>query len=752
MNNYITTKANGEIVAKSGTNTRVPYEHQKAAMTALDTINYSDSYSTLVVLPTGGGKTYTASLWLLKNAIDKKKKILWIAHRQTLLEQAAESFKSYAYHEAIPHISSFNFRIISGASCHDRTRDIRPDDDLIIASKDSLGRNLECLDVWLRGEEEIFLVVDEAHHSTAKTYRRVINYVKSKVKNLKLIGLTATPFRTAEDEQGLLSKIYTDGVKNGTCVHDDIGITYKINLKELISRQILSTPIFESHYTDEEYGSSLGLAALESIQHLDILPDDIASKIADSAPRNKLIVETYAANQKMYGQTILFAVSIDHAIALCALFKKAGIKADYIVSDIKDAATGITIREDNEKKLEEYRNGKLHVLINVNILTEGVDLPQTKTVFLARPTVSSILMTQMVGRALRGTKAGGTSEAYIVSFIDRWSDKIAWVNPESLFEGSNDFGNDDPKSRSERIVRMIAISKIEEFASLLDDSIDTTSLEKVDFEKRIPVGMYAYKYLEDGGVDHSYQVMVYDSTLDAYKKLMEELPLLFDSFGITEEYLTQVQLDEMEEICRQTYFCGEMIPPYERNDVLSILKYYAQQEAAPSFYTFEDIDRNKIDVGKIARHIWDEGMTPKDKAEYINSLWDSKDDNLLRLFFGRKIYFIRQLDLEITKLSYGEDLFEDNNIKYGTKALEDLPLHEIGKVNPEMEKKLRDTAFEKSKDPDGNYCCVMCGKKHKTRLFFQVDHITAMNKGGKSVSENLQILCRSCNAKKSDKQ
>lgn len=77
--------------------------------------------------------------------------------------------------------------------------------------------------------------------------------------------------------------------------------------------------------------------------------------------------------------------------------------------------TGITISNaDNERKIEAYRNGEIQVLINVNILTEGTDLPKTHTVFLTRPTVSTTLMTQMVGRALRGLKAGGTKEAYIV--------------------------------------------------------------------------------------------------------------------------------------------------------------------------------------------------------------------------------------------------------------------------------------------------------------------------------------------------
>ena len=97
-----------------------------------------------------------------------------------------------------------------------------------------------------------------------------------------------------------------------------------------------------------------------------------------------------------------------------------------MVSSIWDAVTGVTVsREDNERKLQAYRDGKLQVLINVNILTEGVDLPKTGTVFLARPTVSTILMTQMVGRALRGPAAGGTDTAYIVSFVDDWDEHIA---------------------------------------------------------------------------------------------------------------------------------------------------------------------------------------------------------------------------------------------------------------------------------------------------------------------------------------
>nr|WP_296474743.1 DEAD/DEAH box helicase family protein [uncultured Acetatifactor sp.] len=750
MQDYIEVESYGKVFPKKGANNRMPYAHQKGAMENLNIINASRQYSTMIVLPTGGGKTYTMSMWLLKNALDQKKKILWIAHRQMLLDQAAESFQKFAYSEVIPHIPFFQYRIISGASCHDRMIDIQATDNLLIISKDSAGRDISALDIWLRGEKDIFLVIDEAHHSTAKTYRKVIEYVKAKVQNVKLIGLTATPFRTADDEKGLLAKIYADGLRAGKIVHGDIGITYQIGLKELISRRILSKPIFESYYTEELYGDSLGLDGWERIQRLDVLPEDIAGQMADSAARNKLIVDTYIKKQNQYGQTICFAINKVHAIHLSTLFNKAGIKADYIVSDVKDSVTGVRIsREENQRKLAEYRMGKLKVLVNVNILTEGVDLPQTKTVFLARPTVSTILMTQMIGRALRGEAAGGTSAAYIVSFIDNWNEHIAWVNPDSLFDGNNEF-TDNPTEHMKHELRMIAISKIEEFASVLDDSVDTAALEKVPFIARIPVGMYAFTYLEENGTDLSYQVMVYDSTRKAYQDMMGALPELFDSFHCEEEYPADELLHKMAIQCRDTFFLGEMIPPYEEKDVMRILKHYAQYETPPRFYLFDDIDRDRLDAAAIAKHIWDEDMGPRAKTEYVNSLWDNEDDNILKLFFGRKLYFWRQLDIELTKLSNPGIYDEENNVEHGTRKIEDLPLYEIGRINPELEKKLRNAAFERSMDRHGNYTCAKCGKKGTNRVYFQVDHIKPLNKGGKSWPINLQILCRQCNGMKGD--
>lgn len=75
-NTFIEVKSNGVVKAKQGSNKRTPYDHQKRAMENLDIIDETPSYSTLVVLPTGGGKTYTASLWLLKHALNRHKKTI----------------------------------------------------------------------------------------------------------------------------------------------------------------------------------------------------------------------------------------------------------------------------------------------------------------------------------------------------------------------------------------------------------------------------------------------------------------------------------------------------------------------------------------------------------------------------------------------------------------------------------------------------------------------------------------------------
>lgn len=153
----------------------------------------------------------------------------------------------------------------------------------------------------------------EAHHATAKNYRKVINYVNEKVNNCKILGLTATPFRTNNNERGLLAKIFKDG------------IVYKVDLKELIKKRILSVPIFEECKTSIKLGDGIGIKTLKNIQQLDNLPDDIADYIAQNKERNNIIVKRFLENKERYGKTLIFAVNRIHAFALKGLFAKKGV-------------------------------------------------------------------------------------------------------------------------------------------------------------------------------------------------------------------------------------------------------------------------------------------------------------------------------------------------------------------------------------------------------------------------------------------
>lgn len=717
-----------------GKNPRQLYEHQEEAIRKLDAMDKRGSFRTLLVLPTGGGKTLTAAYWLLRNAVDQNKKILWLAHRHLLLEQAAEAFARNAYTDTMVNRTVFNYRIISGM--HDKPVHIQKTDRILIASKDSMIRSLDKLKNWLNGEE-IYLVIDEAHHAVAKSYKKIIQYVADHTKSMKLLGLTATPFRTSEDEQGALKQVFTDD------------IVYKTDLDTLIKKGILATPTFIDCNTNIQFTEHLGIQALKSIENLDTLPENIANDIADNKERNRIIVEKYLHNYEKYGQTIVFALNKVHAIALNKLFnekgKAYGIRSEFIISEVQDMITGITISNaDNERKIEAYRNGEIQVLINVNILTEGTDLPKTHTVFLTRPTVSTTLMTQMVGRALRGLKAGGTKEAYIVTFIDNWNDKIAWVNPETLTEAEYHEKETLAETQKQQI-RLIAISKIEEFARMADAAVDTSALDSTPAIELIPLGMYMLSTLEC-----NHQILVYNSTQNAYQSLIRDLPNLMEHYGIEGETIPEETLDDMTEHCFQSYFDENMIPSCNRNDIEHLLKFYAQKAVAPLFVTIDEMERKKLDVSEIAKKIYDEDMRRSEKNAYIQSLW-AEEGSLLPVYYTNPYFFKKLIDLELDKLDGDIEIAAaEPQTEAELRNLEQFPLQKIIELYPKIGLQLKEDAFAAARNDDGSYVCAGCGEVFPTRLFLQVDHIVPMAKGGLSVPDNLQVLCRTCNQRKED--
>ncbi|MGI0489016.1 DEAD/DEAH box helicase family protein [Pantanalinema rosaneae CENA516] len=742
----VVVRYSGEIQVSPGHNPKSLYQHQIQAIQALDS-KTSAGCRGLLVLPTGGGKTLTAVNWLLRNFVAKHIKVLWIAHRHELLDQAFWTIKDNAYSALLGHRENFRYRIISGHPKHDRPVNIRANDDVIIASKDSLNSGLDYLDQWLKGSNEILLVIDEAHHATAKTYRKLVAALEAKLdtkrkNNLKILGLTATPFRTNDQEKGLLKQVFPSD------------ILFKEDLRNLIVKGTLAEPVFEELSTNITLSSHLTAADIKKIETFDSLPESVAKEIAENSQRNHLIVNHYINNREKYKQLLVFAVNITQAIALNALFKQyqnKGVKSEIIVSNLVDIATGASIsKEENSKRIEQFRQGEINVLINVNILTEGTDLPNVQTVFLTRPTTSVTLMTQMIGRALRGQKSGGTEKAYIVSFIDDWENKVNWVNPEILVDGS--VPGSSPGDPNKKIARLISIEKIEEFARIINGGLD---IGNATFISRIPVGIYHFSILKNpdklgDSIDKNYEVLVYNDSEQAYDSFINDLEDLFDEFSIDEEYLTQEEIDELVDYVEKNYFPNHStLIGYRSDDIENVLQFYAQNLVKPNFISFDQ--RHKCDLEKVARYISEKDLSRKAQTEYEDSLWND-DSQFWQVLFGyNKRYFQGMLDKEIRKItSTSEPSIETPMpvVIYDPIPITHLTLAEIKEINLAHYRQLRNSVYAKHTDENGFITCAKTGYKSRRRIDFQIDHIKPMWKGGLSTLNNLQILSRPAHVEK----
>lgn len=387
------------VMVKAKPDDLTPFTHQQSAWDAMSK-HFTDAGGAagIVVVPTGGGKTEIASRWLLQHHVRTGGRVLWFAHRRSLLRQAFNNVVRNA-HLALP---LEHLRLIRVSSSDAAWSAVSADHHFVFASVQSAAteRNLGFLDRFAHDSRRpVFVVVDEAHHAAAPSYQRVLDLLK----NLKarLLGLTATPVRMDDDDNRRLWEVF-----DRRCV-------YQVLRGELIQRGILSIPHVETVKTQVEAERDFTPEEHAHLGRFGELAPSVLERLAKNASRNRLIVQHYTANAAKYGKTILFAADTLHAQTLAAEFKLAGVDADYVDYT----------RPNCQGVMDAFRDRHAPaVLANVEMLTEGYDAPRTQTVFIARPTRSDALLSQMVGRALRGPKAGGTPEAYLVTFVDTWKD------------------------------------------------------------------------------------------------------------------------------------------------------------------------------------------------------------------------------------------------------------------------------------------------------------------------------------------
>jgi superfamily II DNA or RNA helicase len=301
----------------------------------------------LVVLPTGAGKTVIFSqLPIIK---PDTLPMLVLAHRSELLEQARSKIL---------------------ASNPNLTVEIEQADrkagkvDVVVASVATLGRNNTPRIEEYPKDYFKSIVIDEAHHAAAPSYRRIIDYFSPDF----LLGVTATPQRS--DSTRLID------------VFDEI-VYYK-TIQDLIQDGWLAPLI------GYRVKTSTDISEVE-IQNGEYSQSQLEEKI-DNPERNAYVVAAYR-NLAMAKKALVFASGVRHAENLAVSFRQASVETAVIV--------GSTPREEREKILAQFAKGQISVIVNVGVLTEGFDEPSLEAIILAKPTRSTLLYTQIVGRGTR---------------------------------------------------------------------------------------------------------------------------------------------------------------------------------------------------------------------------------------------------------------------------------------------------------------------------------------------------------------
>ncbi|MEH1919342.1 DEAD/DEAH box helicase family protein [Nostoc sp.] len=719
-----------------------PFQHQVEAFKKLSStfkVDSKEPRSGLLVLPTGAGKTFTAVKWSCDHVIPKNIKILWLAPSFYLLDQAFSTFCENA--RDISHSKkTLNLRRVSSNPSHANASSIKITDDIVIMTiqtaisnlhpnnQDGSGNKVEtAFRKFIEDSKEtgLFVIVDEAHHSPAYGCRNLLigeKGLRELVPNSNILGLTATPTYTDKAKSGWLRKIFTDG-------HN--GVIYQADKETLIAQGILARPNYIEVSTGTEMEVDDKLYDQLVKQHKD-LPESIIEILADDKDRNNFIVNSYVSKKGTYGKTIIFADRWFQCEHIKNKLVEKGIRADAIYSRIDADPGSADARnkrksDDNKRILDDFKSNKLDVLINVRMLTEGVDVPNVQTVFITRQTTSSILMTQMIGRGLRGKKAGGSSEANIVLFFDDWKRLIDWVNP---VDGDPEPDPVKPDKGENYPLEYISIRLIEE----LSKSIENNGVHPIEYKKIFPIGWYKTEivYANSDNDNDSMEpftefVMVYEHTQSKFEAFISSItePKLLDEWS--KEYLDDKWMQPQVEEWIDNYFDDETDDIGRRlsSDLIKIVRHIAQDDlhSKPPYHSFEE--REIYDLDKIAHELIN--FSNPELNNYVKQEF-SKAGMLWETFYKTPNRLLTALQLVINKI-----MTDGDSSKATTST---------SKRTPQPPRELTEEEKEQVKERDG-YACLCCGVKAEGKL--QIDHIKPFSMGGETSIKNSQTLCVICN-------
>lgn len=334
--------------------------HQKSILEKLMVERDNGCMKNLIVAATGTGKTVISAFDYHQFSIENPEhhRLLFIAHRQEILEQSLYTYRS------IMHDANFGDLWVG---------DYRPANsiDYLFVSVQTFNSNFDEVFSRLASDYYDYIVVDEAHHIVASSYRKIIDKFSPKL----LIGLTATPERM--DGTSLLPDF-------------DNKISAEIRLPKALDEGLL-TPF--QYYCISDNTDLTDEDLWQNGRNGKYIVSKLSERLCKSERTNLIIdrLSYYLADEHKC-KALCFCTDKKHAEYMSSQFNESGLKADYLISDNSD---------DRERLNKELEEGKINYLFVVDMFNEGVDIPSIDTVMFLRPTESLTIFLQQLGRGLR---------------------------------------------------------------------------------------------------------------------------------------------------------------------------------------------------------------------------------------------------------------------------------------------------------------------------------------------------------------
>ena len=490
------------------TKVRLLYEPRGAqieALCALEDTRAEGAKRALVQAATGVGKTYLA-------AFDSKsyERVLFVAHREEILKQAAASFRNVR--------NSEDFGFFTG-------EEKSTDKSVIFASVATLGRSEYLSEKYFAPDYFQYLVIDEFHHAVNEQYQRIVEYFKPQF----LLGLTATPERM-----------------DGRNIYEicDYNVPYEISLKDAINKGMLVPFHYYGIYDDTDYS---GLHLIRGRYD----EKELNETYIGNVHRHDLIYKYYCkyGSKKALG----FCCSRAHAEEMAKEFCERGIPSVAVYSN----ANG-TYSEERGKAIEKLKSGEIRVIFSVDMFNEGVDITSVDMVMFLRPTESPIVFLQQLGRGLRRSK--GKEYLNVLDFIGNYekAGRVRFLLTGRTL-GKNEYYN--PADRSEfpddclidfdmKLIDLF--SEMDKKHLKVRDQIRNEYYRVKELLGRIPSRMDLFTYMDDD----IYRVAITHSKDNPFKRYLDfrkELGELSEGenilySGIGREFINLIENTNMSKV------------------------------------------------------------------------------------------------------------------------------------------------------------------------------------------------------------